>query len=63
VARENPPSAEDWAAAAEERSGTWWTDWAAWLGKRTGEMRRAPRRAGNRRFPALGPAPGLYVED
>jgi polyhydroxyalkanoate synthase subunit PhaC len=63
VADENLPAAEDWAARAEERTGTWWTDWAAWLGQRSGELRRAPRRVGNRRFPALGPAPGIYVAD
>jgi polyhydroxyalkanoate synthase subunit PhaC len=57
----NPPSAEAWLEGASERSGTWWTDWASWLGERSGASRRAPRRAGNRRHPVLGPAPGTYV--
>jgi polyhydroxyalkanoate synthase len=59
----NPPAAEDWLETASERTGTWWTDWAAWLGERSGDLRRAPRRIGDRRHPALGPAPGLYVRD
>ena len=36
-------------------------DWAAWLGERSGRAKRAPRRVGNRRYPAAGPAPGTYV--
>jgi poly(3-hydroxyalkanoate) synthetase len=57
----NPPAAEDWLNGASERSETWWTDWAAWLGERSGELKRAPKRAGNRRHAVLGPAPGTYV--
>jgi polyhydroxyalkanoate synthase subunit PhaC len=57
----NPPMAEDWLDDADERSGSWWTDWAAWLGERSGESKRAPKRTGNRRYPVLGPAPGTYV--
>ena len=52
--RANPAAAEDWLEGARERAGTWWTDWAAWLGERSGDLRRAPRRAGKRRHPALG---------
>jgi polyhydroxyalkanoate synthase subunit PhaC len=59
----NPPAAEDWLDGASERSGTWWTDWAAWLGERSGELKRAPKRAGNRRHAVLGPAPGIYVSE
>ena len=40
-----------WLEDASEHSGTWWTDWAAWLGERSGESKRAPRRVGNRRVP------------
>jgi hypothetical protein len=57
----NPPAAEDWLDGASDRSETWWTDWAAWLGERSGELKRAPKRAGNRRHAVLGPAPGTYV--
>ncbi|MDP9133348.1 MAG: poly-beta-hydroxybutyrate polymerase, partial [Actinomycetota bacterium] len=57
----NPPAAEDWLEGAEERTGTWWTDWAAWLGERSGTVKRAPKRLGNRRYAAVGPAPGTYV--
>jgi polyhydroxyalkanoate synthase subunit PhaC len=57
----NPPSAHDWAAAAEQRTGSWWADWTDWLGERSGAERPAPKRPGNRRYKPLGPAPGRYV--
>jgi polyhydroxyalkanoate synthase len=57
----NPPSAHDWAEAAEQRSGTWWADWARWLGERSGGERKAPKRLGGRGYKVLGAAPGSYV--
>jgi class II poly(R)-hydroxyalkanoic acid synthase len=57
----NPASPHEWAEAAEERTGSWWEDWARWLGERSGGERRAPKRLGKGRFRVLGPAPGRYV--
>ena len=57
----NPASAHDWAEAAEQCSGTWWADWARWLGERSGRERRAPKRLGGRGHKVLGAAPGRYV--
>jgi polyhydroxyalkanoate synthase len=51
---------EQWFDRAEKRPGTWWEDWATWLGERTGEMVEAYP-ASNRKFPALADAPGTYV--
>jgi len=53
-------SAEHWRAQAEERAGTWWEDWAEWLGERCGELRAAPPVA-TEAYPALAAAPGRYV--
>ena len=56
-----PEAVEDWLAGAQERKGSWWPDWAAWLAERSGEMVAA-------RDPAAGPlaviedAPGSYVK-
>jgi polyhydroxyalkanoate synthase subunit PhaC len=50
-----------WLADAEQRPGSWWTDWAAWLGERSGAMRPAPRGLGNARYRAACKAPGTYV--
>ena len=51
---------EHWFERAEKREGSWWEDWVAWLGERTGEWVE-PYPAANRKFPALGDAPGTYV--
>jgi polyhydroxyalkanoate synthase len=61
-----PQPGEDpdrWRASAEERRGTWWEDWAAWVIDRTDGERKAPARLGSRRHKPIGSAPGSYVLD
>jgi len=56
-----PATVEEWIAGAVEHPGSWWENWAAWLGKRSGAMVPA-------RDPAKGPlkpledAPGSFVK-
>jgi polyhydroxyalkanoate synthase subunit PhaC len=61
VADENPASTDDWLAAAAARPGSWWTDYVAWLGERSGDVRPAPKTLGSKRHAALAKAPGTYV--
>ncbi|HJW26107.1 MAG TPA: alpha/beta hydrolase [Rhodocyclaceae bacterium] len=49
-----------WRERAETRPGTWWEDWAQWLGERCGDLVDAYP-AASRKYPALGDAPGTYV--
>jgi polyhydroxyalkanoate synthase subunit PhaC len=58
---ENPPRAEDWLERAHKHQGTWWADWDAWLGERSGAVREAPASLGNETYPAAEGAPGTYV--
>ncbi|MCY1274240.1 Poly(3-hydroxyalkanoate) polymerase subunit PhaC [compost metagenome] len=51
----------DWKAGASAHGGSWWPHWQAWLTERSGASKKAPRKPGNRAFPALEPAPGRYV--
>ena len=51
---------EHWFERAEKKPGSWWEDWTAWLGERTGEL-VDPYPAANRKFPSLAAAPGTYV--
>lgn len=55
-----PPDPDQWLAGAEEVADTWWNDWAAWIGQRSGEQ-QAPPPIGNKRYPAGVEAPGTYV--
>jgi polyhydroxyalkanoate synthase len=52
--------ADAWLSAAEEREGSWWPHWVAWLRDRSEPSRRA-RAAGSRAHPVSGAAPGEYV--
>jgi polyhydroxyalkanoate synthase subunit PhaC len=59
----NPPDPKDWLAAAETMAGSWWTDYSAWLAKRSGGTKPRPADLGGPGFEPLEPAPGLYVLD
>jgi polyhydroxyalkanoate synthase len=54
--------AETWLRGATEHPGSWWTEWAAFLGKHGGKQIPAPRKSGNTRYKAIEPAPGRYVK-
>jgi len=54
--------AEGWLTAAEEKKGSWWSDWAEWLKPLAGEP-RAPRKPGNTTYKPIEPAPGRYVKE
>ncbi len=54
--------AEAWLEGAEERKGSWWNDWAAWLKPLAGDQ-RAPRKPGNVKYKPIEPAPGRYVKE
>lgn len=44
-----------------ESSGSWWPDYSAWLGERSGTQRAARKQLGNARFKPASKAPGSYV--
>ena len=53
---------EDWLDKAAEHPGSWWTDWSAWLAKRSGKKVPA-RTPGKGALPAIEDAPGSYVRE
>ncbi len=56
-----PPDADEWLAHAEQREGSWWEHWIAWLDGRSGERVAAPKELGSSAHPPVEPAPGRYV--
>lgn len=58
-----PEDAEDWLRQASARPGSWWPCWTAWLGQHSGGARKAPARAGNRKYRIIEAAPGRYVRE
>jgi len=57
-----PQDPEVWLQGAAERPGSWWPQWAGWLGQFGGGKRKAPKKQGNARHKAIEPAPGRYVK-
>ena len=51
-----------WLEKAEERSGSWWPDWDAWMKRHSSGIRPAPAQPGNARYQTIEPAPGRYVK-
>ena len=60
---ERPQSAREWLADATTVSGSWWTDWTAWILERSGQARPSRTSLGNSRYPVLDSAPGRYVHE
>ncbi|MCU1600163.1 MAG: Poly-beta-hydroxybutyrate polymerase domain protein [Frankiales bacterium] len=56
-------SAEEWQAGAEQKQGSWWPDYVAWLTERSGEQKGAPAELGSEVHKVLEAAPGSYVLD
>jgi polyhydroxyalkanoate synthase len=54
-------SFEDWIGRAQERPGSWWLDWLAWLEERNGPERSKARKPGGGRLQIIEEAPGSYV--
>jgi polyhydroxyalkanoate synthase subunit PhaC len=50
-----------WLAAARQEDGSWWPAWQRWLAAHSGQPSRPPP-VGGLAYPALGPAPGRYVQ-
>ncbi|MGW5108919.1 PHA/PHB synthase family protein [Nocardia sp. NPDC004123] len=63
VSDDNRLDPEAWQRTATTEQGSWWPDFAQWLGDRSGELVPAPAHLGNARFQPIEAAPGSYVLD
>src|ERR1700757_1218449 len=52
---------QEWLESAQKFSDSWWPDYVAWLGERSGPEVDAPEALGCKDLPPLSPAPGTYV--
>jgi polyhydroxyalkanoate synthase len=50
--------AADWLAMAEERQGSWWPDWDAWMKRHSSSTVPAPTQPGNGSYQVIEEAPG-----
>ncbi|MCZ8235154.1 MAG: class I poly(R)-hydroxyalkanoic acid synthase [Inhella sp.] len=58
----HPADPQAWLQKATETPGSWWRDWAAWLGRHGGGVKPAPKAPGSRKYRPIEPAPGRYVQ-
>jgi len=56
-----PETADQWLERVEQQSGSWWTDWQAWVTTHNDE-KVAARDPEKGDLPVLGDAPGSYVK-
>ena len=56
-----PGQSDEWLSTATQHAGSWWTDWAQWVGGHAGSQ-TAPRVPGKGKYKALEDAPGSYVK-
>jgi polyhydroxyalkanoate synthase len=54
------PTPEQWRETSAVHDGSWWNDWARWLGDHSGGRVSPPKPGGNA-YPPLDDAPGRYV--
>ncbi len=57
-----PERFDDFVKTAKETKGSWWPDWIAWLGPRSGKQVK-PRVPGSGKYKAIEDAPGRYVKE
>jgi polyhydroxyalkanoate synthase subunit PhaC len=63
AAEQSPADPQEWLRQAETARGSWWPDYAAWLGERCGAEKDAPAELGGGGLTPLCDAPGTYVYD
>jgi polyhydroxyalkanoate synthase len=57
----HPADPLEWKDNATLQIGTWWDDWATWIGKQGGPKVAAPSKLGSKEYPVIENAPGSYV--
>lgn len=56
------PSIDKWMGEqAEEKAGSWWPFWSAWLAERSGPTKAPPKTLGSKKHKPMEAAPGLYA--
>jgi polyhydroxyalkanoate synthase len=53
---------QNWFDNAQQKPGSWWNDWFAWLAEQAGKRQPSVQHMGNAQYPPQEPAPGRYVK-
>ncbi|WP_322615499.1 class II poly(R)-hydroxyalkanoic acid synthase [Pseudomonas sp. BIC9C] len=60
---EMPANADDWQEESTKHADSWWLHWQAWQAQRSGNLKKAPAKLGNKAYPEGEAAPGTYVHE
>ncbi|WP_277052457.1 class II poly(R)-hydroxyalkanoic acid synthase [Zestomonas thermotolerans] len=60
---ELPSEPKAWQENATKQIDSWWLHWQAWLTERSGPLKKAPGKLGNKQYPSGEAAPGTYVHE
>jgi polyhydroxyalkanoate synthase len=55
--------ADAWFEKAQEKPGSWWPEWMAWLAPHAGKLVPARKKLGDAAHKPIEPAPGRYVKE
>jgi polyhydroxyalkanoate synthase len=58
-----PESSAKWQEDATKHTDSWWLHWQAWQAERSGKLKKAPPKLGNKAYPAGEASPGTYVHE
>ncbi|MDF9776362.1 class II poly(R)-hydroxyalkanoic acid synthase [Pseudomonas baetica] len=56
-------TAEEWQENSTKHTDSWWLHWQTWQAQRSGNLKKAPLKLGNKAYPAGEAAPGTYVHE
>ncbi|MGB8920187.1 MAG: class II poly(R)-hydroxyalkanoic acid synthase [Pseudomonas sp.] len=56
-------NADEWQENSTKHTDSWWLYWQAWQAERSGDLRKAPLKLGNKAYPAGEASPGTYVHE
>ncbi|WP_460368709.1 class II poly(R)-hydroxyalkanoic acid synthase [Pseudomonas sp. Tul1A2] len=56
-------NADEWQENSTKHTDSWWLHWQTWQAERSGNLKKAPVKLGNKAYPAGEASPGTYVHE
>ncbi|KII36215.1 MULTISPECIES: class II poly(R)-hydroxyalkanoic acid synthase [Pseudomonas] len=63
TSEEMAANADEWQENSTKHTDSWWLYWQTWQAERSGNLKKAPLKLGNKAYPAGEASPGTYVHE
>ncbi len=63
TSEEMAANADEWQENSTKHTDSWWLYWQAWQAERSGNLKKAPAKLGNKAYPVGEASPGTYVHE